>query len=87
MKGAASRFREARSEAEGVGCRRVEREILAELGRLAASEGDDQAAADLLGEARRVVEAIADSIGDDELRSRFLAQPAVRELEPKRPDG
>jgi len=44
-----------------VGCRRVEWEILAELGRLAASERDDQAAADLLGEARRVVEAIADS--------------------------
>ena len=49
-----------------------------ELSGISAARGDAAHAAELLNEARGVIEQIADSIDDAELRSSFLGLPEVR---------
>jgi hypothetical protein len=70
-------LREARSNAEAMGFRRLLWEIDWELGRLAAARGDDAGATELGTEAASVVTGIADTIGEDDLRLSFLSLPKV----------
>jgi tetratricopeptide (TPR) repeat protein len=70
-------LREARSEAEALGCRRVLWEILRELSRVLASSGDPTEAAGARAEAARLVRQIAESIDDPRLRTSFLGRPDV----------
>jgi class 3 adenylate cyclase/tetratricopeptide (TPR) repeat protein len=76
-KEAAEVLREARSEAESLECRWVMWEILSELGQIMAEEGNAPDAAALRAEAHRIVDRIAKTIGEEELRSSFLARPDV----------
>ncbi len=70
---------DARSEAERLGFRRmILWRIDAELSGIAASGGDGARAAELRNEARSVIEQIAGSIDDPELRSSFLSLPDVQ---------
>jgi tetratricopeptide (TPR) repeat protein len=69
-------LREARSEA--LGFRWVKWEILRELGRVLASNGNAAEAADARSEAAGIVRLIADSIEDERLRVSFLERPGVR---------
>ena len=73
-------LREARSEAEVLGCRRVLWEILRELSRVLASSGDPTEAAGARAEAARLVRQIAESIDDPGLRTSFLGRPDVHAL-------
>jgi class 3 adenylate cyclase/tetratricopeptide (TPR) repeat protein len=69
---------QARSEAEALGFKAILWRIDAELSDISAATGDDAGAAERRNEARRVVEELAESIGDADLRSSFLALPEVR---------
>ena len=69
---------QARSEAEALGFRSILWRIDAELSDISAATGDDAGAAERRNEAKRVVEELAESIGDADLRSSFLALPDVR---------
>jgi class 3 adenylate cyclase/tetratricopeptide (TPR) repeat protein len=73
-------LREARSEAESLGSRWVLWEVLGELSRLQAAAGGATEATLLRVEAARIVDGIAQSIDDEELRRRFLARPEVRSV-------
>ena len=70
-------LREARSEAEDLGHRRVLWEILRELSDVRAAEGDPEEASKLRQEAGRIVLGIAGSIEEEPLRASFLARPDV----------
>jgi len=69
---------EARSEAERREHRRVLWEILRELSEILDAQGNAEAARELRAEARRLVEAIAESLEEKELRSSFLDRPDVK---------
>ena len=69
---------EARKRAEAMRYRRVLWEIDAELGALAAARGDEATASELMGEAAAVVEEIAKTIDDEDLRASFLSVTKVR---------
>ena len=69
---------DARSEAEWLGFRTILWRIEAELSGISAASGDASHAAELLNEARGVIEQIAGTIDDADLRSSFLALPEVR---------
>jgi class 3 adenylate cyclase/tetratricopeptide (TPR) repeat protein len=69
---------EARSEAERLGFRTILWRIDTELGGLSAADGDATRTTELRGEAGSVIEQIAESIDDTELRASFLALPDVR---------
>jgi class 3 adenylate cyclase/tetratricopeptide (TPR) repeat protein len=71
-------FGEARSEAERREHRRVLWEVLRELGEILDVQGNGEAARELRAKARRLVERIAQSVDDEELRSSFLARPDVK---------
>jgi class 3 adenylate cyclase/tetratricopeptide (TPR) repeat protein len=71
---------EARAEAEALQARRVLWRVLAELGQVAADEGDTGTAAALRQQARDVVAYIGDRAGTPELRALFLARPDVQAL-------
>ncbi|MGA9159996.1 MAG: adenylate/guanylate cyclase domain-containing protein [Actinomycetota bacterium] len=75
-------LREARSEAERLGHRRILREILQQLGAIRAARGDADEAGRLQGDAASIVSDIAASIEDEPLRSAFLALPDVRAVLP-----
>ncbi|HJS26095.1 MAG TPA: hypothetical protein VJ913_03095, partial [Actinomycetota bacterium] len=68
---------DARSEAEGHGFRTILWRIDVALSDIAAEGGDAARAAVLRSEAGSVIEQIAGSIDDPELRSSFLALPDV----------
>ncbi len=68
---------EARLEAETRGHRRVLWEILRELGEILDVQGNAEAARELRAEARRLVEWMAESVEEKELRSSFLDRPDV----------
>ena len=55
-------------------------EVLVGLSRLAAARKNDQDAADLRAEARRLVMQIAETIDDDALRSNFVSRTDVKPL-------
>jgi ATP/maltotriose-dependent transcriptional regulator MalT len=69
---------DARSDAERLGFRTILWRIEAELSDLSAARGEATRAAELRDEAGSVIEQIAGSIDDAELRSSFLALPDVR---------
>jgi cob(I)alamin adenosyltransferase len=69
---------EARSEAERREHRRVLWEVLHELSEILDVQGDTEAARELRAEARRLVEGIAESVDEEELRSSFLDRPDVK---------
>jgi class 3 adenylate cyclase/tetratricopeptide (TPR) repeat protein len=69
---------EARSEAESREYRLVLWEILRELSEIVDVHGNAEAARELRGEARRLVERIAESVDEEQLRSSFLERPDVR---------
>jgi class 3 adenylate cyclase/tetratricopeptide (TPR) repeat protein len=69
---------EARSEAESREYRLVLWEILRELSEIVDVHGNAEAARELRGEARRLVERIAESVDEEQLRSSFLDRPDVR---------
>jgi class 3 adenylate cyclase/tetratricopeptide (TPR) repeat protein len=69
---------EARSEAETREHRRVLWEILRELSEILDAQGNVEAARELRAEARRLVERIAESVDEEELRSRFRDRPDVK---------
>jgi hypothetical protein len=54
--------------------------ILAELGASYRAQGDDERASQAFAEAAAIVHQLAARMEDDELRARFLAAPAVREV-------
>jgi hypothetical protein len=68
---------EARSEAERLDCRRILWEVLWELSAIVDARGDTEAAKALRAEARGLVERIAESLDDEELRSSFLDRSDV----------
>jgi hypothetical protein len=68
---------EGRLEAERLGFGPVLWRIDAELSGIAAERGDAPRAVDLLDEAKGLIERIAASIDDTELRSSFLGLPDV----------
>jgi tetratricopeptide (TPR) repeat protein len=74
-------LREARSEAEALGHRRVLWEILRELSGVRAARGDPDEASRLRDEAGLIVHEIAGTIDDPELRASFLARPEVQPVE------
>ena len=69
---------EARSESERSEYRLVLWEILRELSEIVDVHGNAEAARELRGEARRLVERIAESVDEEQLRSSFLDRPDVR---------
>jgi class 3 adenylate cyclase/tetratricopeptide (TPR) repeat protein len=69
---------EARSEAESREYRLVLWEILRELSEIVDVQGNVEAARELRAEARRLVERIAESVDEEQLRSSFLDRPDVR---------
>jgi ATP/maltotriose-dependent transcriptional regulator MalT len=69
---------DGRIEAERLGFLTVLWRIDVELSGISATRGEAARAAELLNEARGVIEQIADSIDDAELRSSFLGMPDVR---------
>jgi len=71
---------EARSEAETRGHRRVLWEIVRELSEILDVQGNVEAARELRAEARRLVDQIAASVEEEELRSSFLDRPDVKVL-------
>jgi tetratricopeptide (TPR) repeat protein len=68
---------EGRLEAERLGFGPVLWRIDGELSGIAAERGDAPRAGDLLDEAKGLIEQIAATIGDPELRSSFLGLPEV----------
>jgi class 3 adenylate cyclase/tetratricopeptide (TPR) repeat protein len=66
---------DARSTAESLGSRWVLWEVLGELSRIEAAEGNVSDASALRADARQIVEGIAASIEDEALRSSYLARP------------
>jgi tetratricopeptide (TPR) repeat protein len=70
-------LREARAGAEALDHRRVLWQILCELGRVRAAEGDAEEASRLKDEAGRIVLEIASTIDDESLRASFLTRPDV----------
>jgi class 3 adenylate cyclase/tetratricopeptide (TPR) repeat protein len=74
---AASVLAEARTEAEHLGFRPILWRIDAALGGIAASAGDTASAAEMRTRAKAIVEEIAGTLDDDELRESFLALPDV----------
>ena len=77
-------LREARSEADALGHRRVLWEILRELSVVRVARGDPSEASRLRDEAARLVLEIADTIDDEQLRANFLARPDVMAVLPTR---
>jgi tetratricopeptide (TPR) repeat protein len=69
---------EARSEAESREYRLVLWEILRELSEIVDVQRNVEAARELRAEARRLVERIAESVDEEQLRSSFLDRPDVR---------
>jgi len=69
---------EARSEAERREHRRVLWEVLRELSEILDVQGNAEGARELRAEARRLVERIAESVDEEELRSGFLDRPDVK---------
>ncbi len=69
---------EARSEAERREYRRVLWEVLRQLCEILDVQGNVEAARELRTEARRLVEGIAESVDDDQLRSSFLGRSDVK---------
>jgi len=70
-------LRDARSEAEPLGHRRVLWEILRELSDVREAREDPDEASRLRAEAGRVVLEIAGTIDDEPLRTGFLARPEL----------
>jgi class 3 adenylate cyclase/tetratricopeptide (TPR) repeat protein len=68
---------EARSEAERLEHRRTLWEVLSELSAIVDGRGDAEAASTLRSEARSLVEQIAASVDEEELRSSFLERSDV----------
>jgi tetratricopeptide (TPR) repeat protein len=69
---------EARSKAETREHRRVLWEILRELSEIVDVQGNVEAARELRAEAQHLVERIAESVDEEQLRSSFLDRPDVR---------
>jgi hypothetical protein len=61
-------------------CPSIEWKILKAAAELARRQKDDSAAANFLGQARAVVQSLADAIDDDKLRQGFLSAKPVRDL-------
>jgi hypothetical protein len=74
---AASTLAQARTEAEQLGFRPILWRIDAVLSGIAASAGDAANAAELRTRAKGIVEEIAGTLDDEELRASFLALPDV----------
>jgi tetratricopeptide (TPR) repeat protein len=72
---------EAQSEAEELGCRPILWQILAALAEVEEQLGDAGRAAPLRDQAWEIINALADSIGDDDHRMSFLALPDIKRLE------
>jgi tetratricopeptide (TPR) repeat protein len=70
---------EARSEAERLEHRLVLWQILAELSQVASARGDEGQSAKLRSEARGIVERIAESLEDVELKASFLARVDLKD--------
>jgi tetratricopeptide (TPR) repeat protein len=77
-KDARSALEEARLEAESLGSRRTLWLILAELGELEASRGDQPAAFELRRQAAQIIDYIAEHAGSADLAQSFVNQPAVQ---------
>lgn len=77
---ARSALETARQQAQETGSRRMLWSILARLADLDAREGRTQQAAQHRHEARRIVEGLAASLTQPDLRELFLSQPAVQAL-------
>jgi tetratricopeptide (TPR) repeat protein len=69
---------EARSHAEHLEHRLVLWEVLAKLSQVASVQGDADRAKELRSEAQSILEHISKGIGEEGLRSSFLARPDVR---------
>ena len=77
VEAARSALLEARAAAEEKGERTMLWQILATLSDLERKSGHEAEAEKLRDQAREIIDYIADHAGTDELRSAFLAQPAV----------
>ena len=77
-------LREARSEAEALGNRRLLWEILRELAAVRSANGDGAEASGLREDAAHIVLEIAATIDEEPLRSSFLARPNVETVLPTR---
>jgi hypothetical protein len=77
---ARSALEDARLEAESLGSRRSLWPILAELGELEASHGDQPAALELRRQAAEIIDYIAEHAGSAELAESFVSQPAVQDV-------
>jgi len=69
---------EARAEAERLECRRILWEVLWALSEILDVQGTPEAATELRAESRRLVEGIAESVDEEDLRSGFLGRSDVR---------
>lgn len=70
----------AREEAERIGSRRMLWQIMGALAEVEATRGSEDQGDALLGQARAIVEEIAEWAPTSSLRSSFLARPDVREV-------
>ena len=77
---ARSALEDARQEAESLGSRRSLWPILAELGELEASHGDQPAALELRRQAAEIIDYIAEHAGSADLADSFINQPAVQDV-------
>ena len=68
---------EARAQAQSLHLNRVLWQILAQMADIETTRGNKVKAANLLQQARSVIQAIADNIAQDDLRASFLALPEV----------
>jgi tetratricopeptide (TPR) repeat protein len=71
------RFLESRSEAQTIGSRRMQWQVLVALSHMEPDPGEAER---MRGQARQVVDSIADHIDQEELRDSFLKRPDVRQL-------
>jgi len=71
-------LREARQAADALGFAPILWRIDIALGGIAADTGDTARAAELRGQAWTIVDHLAATIDDEQLRARFLALPEVR---------
>ncbi len=75
-------LREADQVAEQLGSRRIRWKCLAYLAQVAARRGEDAQAEVYRGQAREIVEFMAEHAGSAQLRDSFLGLPEVRGVYP-----
>jgi tetratricopeptide (TPR) repeat protein len=77
---AVDHLREAAGLAADLGLPAEQWQIQAALGRVYEAGGDQEQARTAFGEAARIIQGLAEGIGDETLRARFLAAPQIHQV-------